>query len=306
VLANVVHCRANSGALLPFGAGCALVCTVTAKGQDAFGRSEIRLDENIEEQAGGTAQIPEVEAPAQSEEEERPGRLRRALRHITWKRVTLAIVIAGMIPALLGLFYRLEFVRPVSTLMLARWVTFQSVDRQWVKLDEIAPLMVYSVIMSEDGQFCAHRGVDLKELNAVIENALDGEKTRGASTIPMQTAKNLFLWTGRSYVRKALEIPLAVYIDGIWPKDRIMEVYLNIAEFDAGVFGVEAAAQHYFNRPASRLTARQAALLTVSLPDPKGRNPAKPTGSLQRLAGVIQRRAAKSGGYIQCVKQATG
>jgi len=284
-----------------------VVCTVRGEGQAGYGR----LARGIGRQKlAGESQksakrrlwpVPPVDPPEPDDSRSRR-LLRRLLGHVTWKRAILFIIVLGMIPALLGILYRLEFVRPVSTLMLARWATFQPVERQWVELENVAPIMVYSVIMSEDGQFCAHRGIDLKELGAVIGNALDGEKTRGASTIPMQTAKNLFLWTGRSYVRKALEIPLAVYIDGLWPKKRIMEVYLNIAEWDEGVFGVEAAAQHYFSRSASKLTARQAALLTVSLPDPKGRNPARPSGSLQRLAGVIQRRAAKSGGYIQCVK----
>jgi monofunctional biosynthetic peptidoglycan transglycosylase len=156
--------------------------------------------------------------------------------------------------------------------------------------------------MSEDGQFCRHRGVDWVELNAVISDALDGEKPRGASTIPMQTAKNLFLWSGRSYFRKGIEIPLAIYLDAVLSKKRIMEIYLNIAEWDKGVFGIEAAAKHYFGRSASQLSARQAALLTVTLPNPADRNPARPSAGLNRLARLIERRAAKAGGYVGCVK----
>ncbi len=230
---------------------------------------------------------------------------RRRRRRFLWKvayRICGVLILLAMIPAALGLFYRVAAVHPVSTLMMARWVSGQKVDRRWVDIEDVAPIMVYSVIMSEDGQFCSHHGVDWNELNAVIDDALDGEATRGASTIPMQTAKNLFLWNGRSFVRKAMEIPLAVYLDGVLSKRRIMEIYLNIAEWDDGVFGVEAAAQTYFGKSASQLTRRQAALLTVTLPAPKVRNPGRPARGLQRLAGLIEKRAAKSGGYVGCVK----
>ena len=219
-----------------------------------------------------------------------------------WRRILAILLVIALVPASAGLVYRAEFVHPVSTTMLWRWVTLRPVDRQWVKLAEIAPVLRYSVVMSEDGQFCSHRGVDWVELNAVIDQALEGERTRGASTITMQTAKNLFLWNSRSYVRKILEIPLAIYIDVIWPKNRIMEVYLNIAEWDEGVFGAESAAQHYFGRSASKVSARQAALLTATLPNPLERNPARPGRGLNKIASVIQKRAAKSGGYTGCVR----
>lgn len=221
----------------------------------------------------------------------------------TLRRIMAMAIVICLIPAFLGLLYRAEFMHPVSTKMIWRWMTLQKVDRQWVELDQIAERMRFSVIMSEDGQFCSHDGVDWAELKAVVDNALGGEKARGASTITMQTVKNLFLWNGRSYVRKAIELPFALYLDVIWPKRRIMEVYLNIAEWDEGVFGIEAAAQHYFGRSAAKLTARQSALLTVTLPNPVGRNPAKPGPTLSRLANRIQNRAAKSGGYVGCVRQ---
>jgi len=240
--------------------------------------------------------------PVKADPRPRPSRLAKLRAFFSWRRVLLVLIVICAIPVLLTVLYRIEFVRPFSTLMLARWVTFQPVDRQWVGIEDIAPVLVNSVIMSEDGQFCAHRGVDWAELNAVITDALDGEKPRGASTIPMQTAKNLFLWNDRSFVRKGLELPLAFWLDVALPKKRIMEIYLNIAEWGDGVFGIEAAAQHHFGRPASKLTARQAALLAVTLPNPLARNPAKPSNSLSRLAGVIERRAARAGGYVGCVK----
>ncbi len=214
----------------------------------------------------------------------------------------VALVAVAMVPAVLGLLYRVEIIRPVSTLMLGRWLLLQPVERQWVEIEDVAPIALQSIIMSEDGQFCSHRGVDLRELNAVIDDAMEGEKTRGASTITMQLAKNLFLWNGRSFLRKAAEIPLAVYLDVVLPKKRIMEIYVNIAEWDTGVFGIEAAAQHHFGRSADKLSARQAALLAVTLPAPGVRDPAKPGKGLQRLAGIIERRAARSGGYTGCVK----
>ena len=156
--------------------------------------------------------------------------------------------------------------------------------------------------MSEDGQFCSHQGIDWGELNAVIEEAMAGETTRGASTIPMQTVKNLFLWQGRSFLRKALEAPLAVYFDAVVPKKRIMEIYLNIVEWGPGIYGIEAAAEHHFGRSARDLGRRQAALLAVTLPNPLERNPAKPGPGLKRLASVIERRAARSGDYVRCVE----
>lgn len=227
---------------------------------------------------------------------------RRIFAWFTWRRLLALVILAGLVPALTGMIYRAGFVHPVSTQMAWRWLTGASVDRRWVGLADVAPIMRYTVIMAEDGQFCGHRGVDWNELNAVIDNALEGERARGASTLTMQTAKNLFLWNSRSYLRKALEIPLAIYLDVIWPKRRILEVYLNIAEWSDGIFGVEAAARHYFGRSAANLSARQAALLTVTLPNPAERNPAAPSASLARIADTIQQRASKAGGYVGCVK----
>jgi monofunctional biosynthetic peptidoglycan transglycosylase len=232
-----------------------------------------------------------------------PARLRAFLRSVlSLRRIVLAIMVLVAIPALLTIAYLPHQVRPVSTLMLARWVTGAEVDRRWVPIEEVAPVLLHSVIMSEDGQFCSHPGVDWRELSGVIDDALDGESPRGASTLTMQTVKNLYLWGGRSYVRKALEIPLALYFDLLVPKKRILEIYVNIAEWGDGIFGIEAAAQRHFGRSAAKLTRQQAALLTVSLPNPLARNPAKPGRTLQRLAGVIEGRARQAGGYVECVR----
>ena len=134
-----------------------------------------------------------------------------------------------------------------------------------------------------------------------LEDTLSGQATRGGSTIPMQTVKNLFLWNSRSFVRKALELPLAVTADFIWSKRRLMEIYLNIAEWGPGIYGIEAAARHHFKVPASKLTSRQAALLAVSLPNPFDRNAGKPGRGLRRLASLIERRARGAGDYIRCI-----
>ena len=173
--------------------------------------------------------------------------------------------------------------------------------REWVEIENIAPVLYQSVLMSEDGKFCSHNGIDWEALNQVIDDALEGEKTRGASTITMQLVKNLFLWPERSFIRKALEVPYALAADFILGKQRIMEIYLNIAEWDEGIFGIEAASQHYFNRPAAKLGPRYSSLLAVTLPNPKARNPAKPSRGMNRLANTIQKRARASGAYVKCL-----
>lgn len=246
-------------------------------------------------------------APAGSDqkraaEAKRASKRRSLLRRrwVFYPLVTLFVLAA--LPLLLTLVYRMEVVRPVSTLMLSRMITLQPVDRQWVEIDDVTPRLYQSVMMSEDGQFCAHHGVDLRELQAVVGDALEGERVRGASTITMQTAKNLFLWSGRSFIRKGLEVPLAIWIDLVLPKERIMEIYLNIAEWGpSGQFGIKAGAAHHFGRAPDGLTNRQSALLAVTLPNPHVRDPARPGAGMQRVADIVQRRAAQSGAYVGCL-----
>lgn len=213
------------------------------------------------------------------------------------KRFLLLLAIA---PFALLFLYKLPFVHPVSTLMIKDLATLKGYERQWVPLEDIAPVLVNSVMMSEDGQFCSHYGIDWNQLKLVLGS--DGEPSRGASTIPMQTVKNLFLWNGRSYVRKALEFPLAQAASLILSKRRMMEIYLNIVEWGDGIYGIEAAAQHYFKRPASKLTARQAAYLAVTLPNPILRDASKPSRGMVRISRIIERRAQNSGAYVGCVQ----
>lgn len=218
-------------------------------------------------------------------------------RHRWLTRAVMIIVAIGLLPLVLTPIYGV--VRPVSTLMLWSAVTGQGMTRNWASLDQIAPSVVNSVLMSEDARFCEHHGVDWTELNAVLDSA--GGPSRGASTVPMQTMKNLFLWDSRSYIRKGLEIPLAYYLDFVLPKRRIIEIYLNIAQWGPGLFGIEAAAQKYFNRSASQLTSRQAALLASALPNPILRNPAKPTRYMTTKARTIEARARAAGAYVGCI-----
>ena len=217
------------------------------------------------------------------------------------RRLVVVVVLLVFVPPVLTLVYRAEFVHPWSTLMLRDTAALRHWERDWVEFDAIAPILVNSVMMSEDGRFCSHAGVDWGALNEVIEDTLGGAQTRGASTITMQAAKNLFLWSSRSFLRKGMEIPLALWIDLVLPKKRIMEIYLNIAEWGDGIYGIGAASWTYFGRPASELTARQAALLAVTLPNPYLRDPVNPGPRLSQLANVILGRAARSGGYVGCL-----
>ena len=170
------------------------------------------------------------------------------------------------------------------------------VEREWVGLSRISPAVPRAVIGAEDARFCEHRGFDFEAMEAAAaRNAKAAKKgstkVRGGSTISQQTAKNAFLWPGRSYVRKGLEAYFTVLIEAIWGKPRIMEVYLNIAEMGPGIYGVEAAAQHYFGKSAAKLTTREAARIAAILPQPIKRSAAAPGRYVKRYAGRIEKRA---------------
>lgn len=197
----------------------------------------------------------------------------------------------------LGLLY--AAVPPVSTLMLGRWLTLRPVERGAVRLDAVSRELPLAVITSEDQRFCQHHGVDWEALREVVEDE-DGP-SRGASTLSMQVAKNLFLWPSRSYLRKGLELPVALYLDRVWSKRRMMEVYLSIAEWGEGVFGAEAAARRYFNKSARDLTRREAALLAAALPNPIARNPARPSRNHQAAAARIASRMAGVTPFTRCL-----
>lgn len=186
--------------------------------------------------------------------------------------------------------------------MLRDVVTLQGYERRWIRLDEAAPVLVHSVIASEDQTFCAHHGVEWQALQEQFERWRAGEDARGASTLTMQIARNLFLWQGPSPIRKALEVPLAVWLDAVLSKPRLMELYLNIVELGDGVYGFEAASERAFDRSAADVSRQQAARLVAALPLPLERDAARPTRRQAALAGVIQGRARQMGAYIGCLE----
>ena len=210
------------------------------------------------------------------------------------RNLLLMLLAVLLLPYLLAPLYRLG--HPVSTLMAWRWLTGAAVSRQWIDFGAIAPALPRSVVASEDAKFCIHHGIDWDALRDVIDDAEDGEVTRGGSTITQQVAKNLFLWPGRSVVRKALELPLALWIDWVLPKQRVLEIYLNIAELGpSGQFGAEAGSAYAFGHPASVLSPREAALLAAILPNPVKRSARNPGAGVRRLAGTYMARAQVAG-----------
>lgn len=179
---------------------------------------------------------------------------------------------------------------PLSMLMLRQKLSGQPITQYWVRVEDVSPLVVRAVLVSEDGRFCQHGGIDYDEIQNAIDRA-QGGTPRGASTISQQVIKNLFLWPSRSYLRKAIEVPFVYIMETLWSKRRIMEVYLNIAEWGSGIFGVEAAAQFHFGKSARRLGEREAAQLAVALPNPASRDAGDPGPRTRRLASLIQLRA---------------
>ena len=189
----------------------------------------------------------------------RPQRARRRLRGLR-RFLLIGLLTVLLVPPGLLLVYRFLPV-PLTPLMVIRLVEGEGLRKHWVSLDQVAPVLPQAVVAAEDNRFCEHVGFDWRELEGQVDALLAGEQARGASTITMQTAKNLFLWPDRSLVRKAFEAWLTPQIELLWPKRRIMEVYLNIAELGPGIYGAEAAAQAYFGKSASNMSAREAALL---------------------------------------------
>jgi monofunctional glycosyltransferase len=211
-----------------------------------------------------------------------------------WAGIALLIVFIGLV----GLY---AVVPPVSTLMLARTIEGKGYEQDYVRLGKMAPAALAAVIASEDATFCANDGVDWGALQEVVGHSGKGGPSRGASTITMQTAKNLFLWPGRSIVRKGIEIGIALILGKAWSKARTIEIYLNIAEWGDGLYGIEAAARRYFHKSASELNAREAALLATALPNPILRNPSHPTSLQRRLAAGVEAKVRDSGDLLTCL-----
>ncbi len=214
----------------------------------------------------------------------------------------IAVLALLLLPYVITPFYAV--VNPVSTVMLWRSITDARVERRYVPLPRIAPALSLAVIIAEDGRFCSHHGVDFAEIREAIADAEDLDELRGGSTITQQVAKNLFFWQGRSWLRKALEFPLALWIDLVLSKRRVLEIYLNIAEWGPnGEFGVEAGSRRAFGKSARDLTGYQAALLAAVLPNPLKRDARAPGPGLRRLAGLYVARSGRSPEAAACVRQ---
>jgi len=230
--------------------------------------------------------------------------------------IVAAAIIAVLLlaPYLIAPLYRV--VDPVSMPMLWRYLTGAPVERTFIPLGRIAPALPLAVIVAEDGSFCTNRGIDLGAMREAWQEADETSShpaarrrggwfgaLRGASTLTQQTAKNLFLWAGHSFIRKVLEIPLALWLDVVLPKRRVMEIYLNIAEWGPnGEFGAEAAARYAFGKSAHDLNAREAAELAAILPNPLRRSARTPDFIVRRLAGLYERRAVGHPGRGACLR----
>jgi monofunctional biosynthetic peptidoglycan transglycosylase len=214
------------------------------------------------------------------------------------------LLVVLLLPYLITPFYRTG--RPVSTLMAWRWAAGTPVDRRWIDLAAMSPYLPRAVVAAEDAHFCKHHGIDFGALREAINDAKEGERLRGASTITQQVAKNLFLWQGPSPVRKVLEFPLALWIDLVLPKERILEIYLNIAALGpTGQVGAEAGSLYAFGHSAAGLSAREAALLASILPNPGRRSARNPGPGVRRLAGVYMARA-ETPGLARCFGEKRG
>jgi monofunctional glycosyltransferase len=233
------------------------------------------------------------------------GRWGEASRSPPLRRLALGLLIVVLVfllaPYVIAPFYRV--IDPVSTPMLWRWATGQRVAHIVVPLRRIAAVLPATVILAEDGSFCRNRGIDLGAIREVLRQSDDDvEESRGASTITQQVAKNLFLWSGHSVIRKVLEIPLALWLNVVLPKRRIMEIYLNIAEWGPnGEFGIEAGSRYAFGIPVHDLDAIQAAELTAILPNPVERSARNPGPLVRELAALYVRRVATYPGRDACL-----
>ena len=219
-------------------------------------------------------------------------RLRRLLLWI------VAILVLGPL-ALIAVY---AVVPPLLTpLMVTRFIDGAGLEKTWTPLRAVSAHVPKAVIASEDNLFCSHSGFDWSSLQAAVVDYAEGGRLRGASTISMQTAKNVFLWPGRDFVRKGLEAYLTFWIERMWSKRRIMEVYLNIAEWGDGIYGVGAASRAYFGKSAAALTEREAALLAAVLPNPREWSPKRPTPFIDERARIIVSRIDQLGPMLACV-----
>jgi len=209
----------------------------------------------------------------------------RRFQPLRWlKRWAVRLCLLALVLALVTVTAHRFFAPPQGIYMRQEAARLGDIKQSWVSADAIAPVMFRSVVAAEDANFCAHWGFDMNAIRAALADGTG----RGASTLTQQVVKNTYLWHGRNWSRKALEAVLTPLVELIWPKRRILEVYLNIAEFDEGVFGVKAAAQHYFGVTPAKLSALQAARLAAILPAPKDRSASKPSNYIRKRTAQIR------------------
>jgi monofunctional biosynthetic peptidoglycan transglycosylase len=218
----------------------------------------------------------------------KPARTRRFRPVAFMLRWSMRGVLAFAAAILLAVLLYAVINPPVTPYMLMESRRLGGIEQTWADIEDVAPVMARSAVAAEDANFCLHWGFDM----AAIRAAIDAGGARGASTISQQVVKNAYLWQGRSWTRKALEALMTPAVEAVWSKRRILEVYLNIAEFDEGVFGVQAAARHYFGVAASDLSATQAARLAAILPNPKARSASRPSAATRKRAAAIRDGAA--------------
>jgi monofunctional glycosyltransferase len=228
---------------------------------------------------------PDVASEEQPEPQKNVGRTSLTGRTLRWARrwVIRAIFTAFLLSVLIvGLFRYVN--PPLNYYMASEYFRLGAIERKWTRIEDFTPQMARSIVAAEDANFCLHNGFDLKAIRTVLR---DGGRLRGASTLSQQMSKNVFLWQGRSWIRKGLEAWFTVLVEWIWPKQRILEVYMNVAEFDEGIFGATAAGQHYFGVEPDKITALQAARLAAILPSPKTRSASAPSVTTRKRAQQI-------------------
>lgn len=210
-----------------------------------------------------------------------------------WKRVRRLLILGAAGFILLSTFLVVLYgILPplVTPLMLIRLIQGEGLRKDWVPYDQVSPDLFRAVIAAEDTRFCQHHGIEVDAIIDAWHKNQAGERVYGASTITMQTAKNLYLWPGRSYVRKIFEAYFTLLMEAFWDKRRILELYVNVVEWGHGVYGVEAAARQHFKKPAKELTKREAALLAAVLPNPRHWSAGKPSSYIKRRAQTILER----------------
>ena len=215
--------------------------------------------------------------------------------------LTVLLVLTGLVLASVAVHRLVP--PPLTFLMVTRAVEGEGLSYRWKSLDDISPRLVEAVIASEDARFCSHRGFDMEAIEKALKANERGGRIRGGSTISQQTAKNVFLWPGRDWIRKGLEAGYTVLIEALWGKRRIVEIYLNVAEWAPGVYGAEAAARHWFGKSAADLTPREAARLAAVLPSPRRYDAASPGPYVRRRASRVQAAmgTVRNDGLAACV-----